>query len=183
MSRSSRTPYVILGLLSVEPMSGYDLKATIDDSISQFWSESYGQLYPALKRMYADGLVDRADAATGGRRRHVYAITDAGREALRRWLAEPVAPRIVRNEMLLKLFFGRHLDLATLRGHLEREHAVARGTAQGIQGVIAHLRANEGESPDLPYWLLTLDLGRRTAEARAAWAESALATLADVDEA
>ena len=178
MARSSRTPYVILGLLCVNPMSGYDLKTTIDNSIRQFWSESYGQLYPSLKRLHSDGWVRRAEEDVGGRKRHIYTITDAGRDELRRWLSEPVAPRVVRNEMLLKLFFGRHLEAATLRGHLAAEGARARATVEGLREAIAHLQASEQSVPDLSYWLLTLDLGLRTAQARAEWADDALTVLA-----
>ena len=53
------TAKALLGLLSIGPMSGYDLRQLIPWSIGQFWNESYGQIYPALKQMTADGLVER----------------------------------------------------------------------------------------------------------------------------
>lgn len=177
----SRTPFVILGLLTVEPMSGYDVKAAIDRSISQFWSESYGQLYPALKKLHEQGYVTRSEGGSGNRVRHVYAITDAGRRALHQWLTEPVSPRLVRNEMLLKLFFGRHLEREVLLRHLRRELATAEGEARGIGAVVGMLQTTQSEAPDLQYWLLTLDLGRRTAQARAEWARATLDRLSELD--
>ena len=35
---------VLLGLLAIEPMSGYDLGLMIRGSVGHFWNESYGQL-------------------------------------------------------------------------------------------------------------------------------------------
>ena len=175
----SRTPFVILGLLTTEPMSGYDLKMNIDRSIGQFWNESYGQLYPALKKLHESGLVSKEEDSTGDRKKFVYSITDAGRFELQGWLSEPVAPRNVRNEMLLKLFFGRHMEKETLIGHLRQEIGKARGAAEGLAAARAHLSREFEDEPDLDYWLLTLDLGLRTATVRAEWAEDAIAALTD----
>jgi PadR family transcriptional regulator AphA len=55
--RSSSSQEVLLGLLAVEPMSGYDLGQSIRTSIGFFWNESYGQIYPNLKQLAAAGLV------------------------------------------------------------------------------------------------------------------------------
>src|ERR1035441_9620557 len=52
----NRTAYVLLGLLSIEPnQSGYDLRKAIESSVGYFWGESYGQIYPTLKRLAAGG--------------------------------------------------------------------------------------------------------------------------------
>ena len=41
---ASATGKALLGLLSIAPMSGYDIRQLIPWSIGQFWSESYGQI-------------------------------------------------------------------------------------------------------------------------------------------
>lgn len=174
MAKKSRTPMVILGLLSTAPMSGYDLKTTIDRSIGHFWSESYGQLYPALKALHEEGLVSKTERSVGERSSHIYELTDAGRAVLDAWLVTPPTPRFVRNELLLRVFFGHHTPRETLRAHLTRELHTARGTAAGIGGIAKELSEDLKDNPELPYWLLTLDLGRRTALARAEWAAHAL---------
>lgn len=119
----------------------------------------------------------RADAATGNRKRHLYTITDEGRQVLGEWLAQPAEPRVVRNEMLLKMFFGRHIERDVLRQQLQIEVQRARGALQGAAGAMAWLQETEADAPDLGYWLLTLDLGRRSAQARAEWAEASLRKL------
>jgi PadR family transcriptional regulator, regulatory protein AphA len=107
MSRDNKSRYAILGLLSLGPMSGYDIKKTIEASLSNFWSESYGQIYPILKSLVADGLATvSVETQTGKPNRYVYALTRAGQDELERWLHRPAEYEVGRNELLLKLFFG-----------------------------------------------------------------------------
>ena len=177
MSRRSRTPFVVLGLLGYEPMSGYDLKATIENTVGHFWQESYGQLYPTLKQLHEDGLLAMAEEGEGARPRKVYSLTPAGRAALFEWLAEPPQPTPIRNEMLLKVFLASLGDADDLRPHLEAARANARGTAAALRGVRAAVEAEEATEHQRRCWLLTIDLGLRGAEATLAWADEALAQL------
>lgn len=66
MASPSRTIYAILGFLTVKPMSGYDIKKAVEVSIANFWKESYGQIYPMLKRLAKEGLVEKTDTEQGG---------------------------------------------------------------------------------------------------------------------
>ena len=84
-------------------MSGYDLKKLIEFSISNFWNESYAQIYPILKQLAKEGLTtSHVEKRVGKPDRYVYTITDAGQNELRRWLAEPAELQTQRNELLLK---------------------------------------------------------------------------------
>ena len=98
---------VLLGLLWHKPRSGYDIKAVVDRSTRFFWAASYGQIYPELKRLEEEGLVEGEDRPNGGRSRRVYTLKPAGREALVEWLMSPTGPAIeMRDESLLRLFFA-----------------------------------------------------------------------------
>ena len=112
----SPTARVILGMLAVEPRSGYDIKRVVDDSTRFFWAASYGQIYPELKRLAERGLIEPDAAAEGGRRRTTYRLTDAGRDAFAGWIHDPGLTHELRDEGLLKLFFA---------GVLGRDEAVA----------------------------------------------------------
>ena len=91
----SKTPFAILGLLSWQPMSGYDIKKLVDMGLQHFWNESYGQLYPTLDKLVANGLATRSEeTSSGGRRRRVYSITAAGRRAFIDWLREEEADHL-----------------------------------------------------------------------------------------
>jgi DNA-binding PadR family transcriptional regulator len=102
----SPTAYVILGMVSTEPRSGYEIKAIVDKTVRFFWAASYGQIYPELKRLAEAGLVVGVDSPTGGRRRTVYEITADGEEELKAWLRQPPMTFEMREEGLLKLFFA-----------------------------------------------------------------------------
>src|SRR4051812_43906891 len=106
MRELSPTAYVILGMLSWRPMSGYDIKAMVDASTRFFWAASYGQIYPELRRLAEAGLVEGEREGDGGRRRTPFALTEEGRKALGEWLAEPPQTIEMRDEGLLKLFFA-----------------------------------------------------------------------------
>ena len=110
LSPLSNTSYVILGMLSLRPMSGYDIKQVADSSVRHFWAISYGQIYPELKNLVDAGLVSPADTSVGDRRRTLYTLTRSGQEALGDWAAmTQEVPVEIRDEMLLRLFFGDQL--------------------------------------------------------------------------
>lgn len=102
----SPTAYVILGMLSWRPMSGYDIKAVVDRSTRFFWAASYGQIYPELRRLSDAGLIEGEASPQGGRRRTVYTLTASGRRLLREWLRTEPETFELRDEGLLKLFFA-----------------------------------------------------------------------------
>ncbi|ALR14466.1 PadR family transcriptional regulator [Mycobacteroides saopaulense] len=73
----------ILGLLLESPMHGYELRKRLTGLLGAFRAFSYGSLYPALRRMQADGLIEE-DAAPAGttvlrRGKRVYQLTAPGR--------------------------------------------------------------------------------------------------------
>jgi PadR family transcriptional regulator, regulatory protein AphA len=83
MAKGNRSKYAILGLLSWDPMSGYDIKTAVEQSISNFWNESCGQIYPMLKRLAAEGLAATSvEKQVGKPDRYVYALTEKGCKAL-----------------------------------------------------------------------------------------------------
>src|SRR5207247_10857077 len=101
MKTNAVTP-VVLGLLSLGPRSGYDIKAIVDRSTRFFWAASYGQIYPELRRLEREGLIKGKDVPNGGRTRRVYEITAAGRDALVAWLPGNTVTVDARDESLLR---------------------------------------------------------------------------------
>jgi len=80
----------LLGLLSAEPMSGYDLNRILDETFGYVWTAPHSQIYPALRQMEREGLIQADVQRTGERERRVYRVLDAGFDYLRKWAAEPV---------------------------------------------------------------------------------------------
>src|SRR5262249_46478879 len=123
-----QTDYVILGLLSEAPMTGYQIKQVIDIRFRFFWSESYGQIYPALKSLCEAGLTEEFEAARQGARGSVaYRLTEAGLAALKSWLAQPVEKESIRLELLVKMYFSHLADGDVMLGHIKKFQAAHEG--------------------------------------------------------
>src|SRR5215210_7111998 len=102
----SATAKVILGMLAMRPRSGYEIKQFVDDSARFFWAASYGQIYPELRKLAGQGLIEGTDEPQGGRKRTVYRLTPAGQAALSAWHEVPADIYELRDEGLLKIFMA-----------------------------------------------------------------------------
>ena len=179
---SNSTANALLGLLSIKPMSGYDLRQFIPESIGHFWSESYGQIYPTLRRMAEEGFVaKRTETQPGKPDRHIYSLTDAGRERLQHWLELPFADEVPRNELLLKMFFGAHASSAVKRQHIQTFLEKQEHDLKTFMEIAKFLRKQHAGDPQLPYWLITLSRGRHEASASIAWARETLEELSRLE--
>jgi DNA-binding PadR family transcriptional regulator len=174
-----RTSYVILGILAIhDHQSGYEIRKTIEQTVGFFWGESYGQLYPTLKRLVADGLVVPEGSDTGNRARRAYSITEAGRECLTQWLAVPFRDDPPRDEFLLKLFFGEQAAPGISVGHIREFQQKSRRFLDELLQLEKLAHAYSANQAGFPYWMLTLQYGLGQLRAAIAWSESALAALA-----
>lgn len=176
--RETKSKYAILGMLSIAPMSGYDIKKRIEESISNFWTESYGQIYPMLKSVVAEKLVTKTvEKGSGKPDRHVYSLTELGRKELQRWLSEGVTPKVERNELLLKLFFGEEVTFDTNIHHIEQYRELQQGLLEKYKAIEAEIKAEHKDNPNLPYWLLTVRYGQHVSQALLDWCDEALGKL------
>jgi PadR family transcriptional regulator AphA len=177
--RNRSTTYAMLGMLTIKPMSGYEMKQLMSQSIAHFWSESYGQLYPGLKQLEKEGLASSKTekSRTGRPDRQVYAITARGREALQEWLRQPPKTQPPRSELLLKLFFTNIAKGHESLEHVQRLQASAAAEIETYAAIEAQLRKHHAQNPNLPYWLMTLSFGRHRSAAMRDWAEEALREL------
>ena len=189
MARSSQTHLAVLGALSVEPMTGYAVRAAITQTLGHFWSESFGQIYPTLTGLTARGEIRPTEPGrTSGSR---FELTAAGRTRLRELLAEPAAVSPPRNGLLLRLFLGGQLGSAHCRALVQesadRASAMLAGYATIRTETEAEIAAARAANDDTAaaaaaYRLLTLSAGEYAAHAHLAWAAETLATLATLPE-
>ncbi len=98
--------YALLGVLEARPMTGYELAQFFDGSTAWVWSAPHSNIYPALRKMEGEGLLEAETDIKGEKlERTTYRITDAGRAALREWVvSDPGAPP--RDPMLLRMVFA-----------------------------------------------------------------------------
>jgi DNA-binding PadR family transcriptional regulator len=102
---------ILLGFLMRKSMTGYDLKKAFSISFSFFSGLSYGSIYPALKKMEAQGLISRQlEIQDGAPNRKVYTITEAGRKSFHEALKAPFSLDKPKNSFLMRLFFFAYLS-------------------------------------------------------------------------
>ncbi len=157
-------PHALLGLLALEPSTGYEIAQRFDRSLSNAWHASHSQIYPELARLQEEGFAEVV--GEGARNSRTYAVTDAGRDELRRWLLESQPNRNVRNETALRWFLIRLLDPADRRDAFAREldHTVReRAELLAVAGQI-----DAADIPTPPFRAI-LDLADRMTAVMVEW--------------
>lgn len=181
--KKGKTRFAVLGILSYGPMSGYDIKKFYEKNVAGFWSESYGQIYPILKRLAEEGLATRSIHKQEGKPdRHIYAITEKGREELQQWLMGPTGRHIGRHETLLKLMFGKQISLADNILQIERFRDRQRDELKEIETLKERFENEEINDPNMPFWKLAFTYGEHVNRAYINWAEEAIAALNEMNE-
>ena len=130
--------YALLGLLARRECSGYDLAGQMRRPVGYFWHARHSQIYPELARLEARGLVTHRVVVQRDRPdKKVYAITEAGRQALRAWITAALDEPPVRNELVLRAYSLWLADpqaaLALFREH-ERRHEAQLAQYREIEG-------------------------------------------------
>jgi DNA-binding PadR family transcriptional regulator len=153
----------LLGFLSRGPMSGYDLAATIEDSIGPFWNVTRSQIYRELRMLEEAGFL-RA-GASGTRDRRSYTVTAAGQRAFDAWISRDLGEELIRFPLLLTIYFGDRVPPAELRRIL-RLHRARHESA------LATYRKKETRRAADPFPALTLRFGIIYEEAVLHWFDS-----------
>ena len=161
--------YLAMGLIRDGINTGYRIKQAIERLGTFFWTASYGQIYPDLKKLEAAGLISGVERrSAGGRVRREYSLTDAGAAELQRWLAEPTEPAFwIRNEGLLRLMACDWEDREIVLKNLDELRTL---TADRLE----EMRALE---PPRERGRRLKDLGDRLLEETLAWCDELEASL------
>jgi DNA-binding PadR family transcriptional regulator len=155
--------HAVLGLLAVQPTTGYDLAQRFDRSLANAWHASHSQIYPELARLHDAGMVEVV--GEGARRSRTWAVTPQGREELRRWMTESEPNRSQRNETAVRWFLLSVIPPADQRIALERELAFAEEEIERLQAIAQHLDA----APRPQAFRSTVELGLRVTSVMRDW--------------
>jgi DNA-binding PadR family transcriptional regulator len=170
------TRCALLGLLAERPKSGYELAASVEETIANFWPVVRSQVYRELAVLESQGLVTGERVTQNGvPDKRVMRITDAGREALAAWLEDPAfEPSRARNGLLVKLFFGAQMDPAQVAELLAAYRADAAARLERYEGYAEDLRDDE----DSVFKLATVLHGIHRLRAVLAWVDEVAPKLA-----
>ena len=161
--------HALLCVLAERPRTGYALLQHFRQSLAYAWPASHSQIYPELARLREAGLIREGEPLPRGGR--PYELTDAGLAEVRRWLRETEPSRTVRNEATLRLFFLWLLEPEEAAAYVREEGRRARATLAELEAIAAE---PDPDTPKTRAYRAVLELGLRTARARAEWAEWAL---------
>ncbi len=172
MATKNKTRYAILGVLNMKPCSGYDIKKFCDKTISHFWNENFGHIYPVLKQLSEEELIEPINSASEDRRK-VYRITEKGKEAFEYWLIQPPEISPPRSELLLKLSFGNHMPKEHALDLIDEIRIRNEGNLKQYKVMEEAYCADEKakSDPAFPYWLSSLRLGILSTEATLRWCD------------
>lgn len=152
MSSLTPTARVILGMLKLGVATGYDIKRVIDTSTRFFWTASYGQIYPELKRLRKAGLVRAEQAPRGKVKRTVYSLTPKGEQALHEWLADSQDVLFeIRDESLLRLFFSDLLSRDEVTVNLRTQQHIFDLILERFREIEVDAKAGVAEGRVYPY--------------------------------
>lgn len=138
-----RLRHAILGLLSHQPQSGYDLNRAFTSSVVYFWHADQSQIYRTLDRLEADGAISTQVIPQSGRPdRRLHSLTESGRAELDAWLMSPLEPNTVKDPLLARVFFAARL------GH-ERVDALLSEAEERFRRELEELEAIDIDVVDL----------------------------------
>lgn len=164
--------YGLLALLGQQPMYGYQLRTRFEARTGGAWPLNVGQVYTTLDRLERDGLVRRA--GDDGEGRTTYAITEQGRDALRRWFTTPVDPSgRPRDELAIKLAMAVTVAGVDVRAVVQAQ----RTESMRVLRDYTRLKRRAAQDEDLS-WGLVVDHLVFAVEAEIRWLDHVEGTLA-----
>ncbi len=115
--------YAILGLLMRSPATGYDIAKEFGDGLGCFWSAKHSQIYPELKRLTDEGLIEYHTVIQGERlEKKVYEITEAGRADFLQWLSQdPPLDPTPKDVFKLRSYYSQWLSKSAYLDLLDKQ--------------------------------------------------------------
>ena len=117
--RLSDVEVALLGLLSVRPMTGYEIGHHFDRALAPWWDAPRTQIYPKLRELESRQLIEGDYVVQESKpNKRVYRPTAAGRSLLQGWLKRAIGWPDMRHHMMMRLFLGHLLPADDLRALL-----------------------------------------------------------------
>ena len=173
MAIEKKIDCVILGLLSHEDLTGYEIKKRMDTALKYFWGASYGSIYPTLRDLVKQGLAVKRNGAENYRNKIIYSITEEGRNYLKDWLRLPAERDELRYETLLKLFFCNEAGVLQATSHIDNFEEKIERELQYLISAAGTLKNNVSLDDTHKYYLLTVEFGIKTYRAYLEWCKEA----------
>jgi len=132
--------YALLAILRVGPLSGYDLAKQFAQSVGHVWHAPDSQIYPELRKMETEGLVEGEQQARGERgHRRLYHVTPEGDAAYLAWMATPLDYQRVRDPAHLRAAYLEATTPDAARAFLVAHRAQWQGELEQWEGELVRI--------------------------------------------
>lgn len=178
MAKTAKSQFSILGMLGLlKKASGYDLKKHIDATTQYFWRETYSSIYPVLEVLEKQKLIKKVEQVRkkNDRKRNVYTLTPQGKEALINWLMQEPENIQLRNELMLKIFFGKMVPIEVSIEHIQKRKIELEHRLNHFREIKNQF--SKDNSQEFFYSLITLDHGIKLVTSSLNWCKDAIKTL------
>ena len=126
----------LLGLLSVRPMTGYEIRRHFDRALAPWWDTPRTQIYPKLRELETRQLIEHEYVVQESKpNKRIYSPTPAGRDRLRSWLLGSIQWPALRHQMMMRLFLGHLLPTDELRESLAHYRDQTAAWARGLRDI------------------------------------------------
>jgi DNA-binding PadR family transcriptional regulator len=177
VDKISATQAALLGILTIKPMSAYEIEKFSKESIGFFWNESYGNIHKNLNMLNSKELVQIIELNSSRRLKKVYQISALGQSKLTNWIEHKPKETLIRNELLLKVFMSSEEDIDVLIAHLNAEILELRNHLK----VLEQIDVNVDNLPIGKFskilWKVTIDNGMTYCRATIDWCERTIQTI------
>lgn len=166
--------HAILGFLRRAPQTGYALKnERFDKSVAYFWPADQTQIYKTLDKLVESGFATAEIEIQSDRpNRKNYSITKAGKEELVRWLKDSMEPVVIRDPLLVQVFFSDFIDADDLLEVLAKAKVFHEKHLEKLQAIQINSIARCTTREELGA-RLTLELGLKNKQAYLEWLDQA----------
>ncbi len=121
--------HIILALLDVEPLYGYELHNRICEmpGVNKIWNVKQALFYSKLDRLELDGYIEQfSEESEEAQSRIMLRITEAGKSSLMKWIATPVPKaRDLRQIFLAKLIVARRYGNEAVLELIQKQRQVS----------------------------------------------------------
>lgn len=171
--------YVILGLLQQQQQTGYDLKTEcFDQGIAHLWPADQAQIYRTLDKLEAQGWITCTVEIQYDRpNRKVYRMIEAGEAALIQWLQTHQPLPILREPLLVQLYFAAQLPNQAIIHLLEQELAARREKLAECEAISVPLLTDPTASGQQKMHRLVLELVKQREQTYLNWLQAAIETI------
>jgi DNA-binding PadR family transcriptional regulator len=163
----SPTAYVVLGLVSIRPVTGYDLTGYAQRSIGNFFPLTRSHIYTELDRLHRLGLLEATQTEQqNAPTKRTYEITLSGRAEMQAWLEDTeLREERTRSLFLVRVFFGDRTSPERLAALLDEFESAARARRDRLAAVADRL----ADRPGSVFRRSTAVFGLRREEANLQW--------------